>query len=92
MSALFLKDLADKTRHGLHGHVLAGASAGGLSYGYAVVAFPDGEDRGARTIVEVQATIVIRIFSNHANGLSPKAIAAALNREGVPGPRRQTWA
>ena len=34
MNALFLKDLADKTRRGLRGRVAAGRSAGGLCYGY----------------------------------------------------------
>ena len=91
MNSLQLKDLADKTRRGLHGRVLDGAPAGGLSYGYAVVAVPDGEDRGGRVIVESEAATVIRIFRDYADGLSPKAIAAALNREGIPGPRGGRW-
>ena len=62
MSALFLKELADKTRRGLRGRVEAGASAGGLSYGYDVVAVPDGEDRGARTMNHGQAAVVARSF------------------------------
>jgi DNA invertase Pin-like site-specific DNA recombinase len=33
MNALFLKDLADKTRRGLRGRVEAGKSGGGLCYG-----------------------------------------------------------
>ena len=37
MNALFLKDLADKTRRGLEGRVEAGRSGGGLCYGYDVV-------------------------------------------------------
>ena len=37
MDALFLKDLADKTRRGLRGRVEAGKSGGGNSYGYDVV-------------------------------------------------------
>jgi site-specific DNA recombinase len=36
MNALFLKDLADKTRRGLRGRVEAGSSGGGLTYGYDV--------------------------------------------------------
>ena len=35
MNALFLKDLAQKTRRGLQGRVLQGMSGGGLCYGYA---------------------------------------------------------
>ena len=34
MNALFLKDLADKTRRGLRGRVELGKSGGGLCYGY----------------------------------------------------------
>ena len=37
MNALFLKDLADKTRRGLRGRVEAGKSGGGNAYGYDVV-------------------------------------------------------
>src|SRR5206468_522069 len=37
MNALFLKDLADKTRRGLRGRVEAGKSGGGLCYGYRVI-------------------------------------------------------
>lgn len=37
MNALFLKDLADKTRRGLRGRIVAGKSGGGLCYGYRVV-------------------------------------------------------
>ena len=37
MNALFLKDLADKTRRGLRGRVELGKSGGGNSYGYDVV-------------------------------------------------------
>ena len=37
MNALFLKDLADKTRRGLRGRVEDGKSGGGLCYGYDVV-------------------------------------------------------
>ncbi|MBL4623170.1 MAG: recombinase family protein, partial [Immundisolibacteraceae bacterium] len=37
MNALFLKDLADKTRRGLSGRVMLGKSGGGLAYGYKVI-------------------------------------------------------
>ena len=37
MNALYLKDLAEKTRRGLRGRVEAGRSAGGRCYGYDVV-------------------------------------------------------
>ncbi len=37
MNALFLQDLADKTRRGLRGRIEAGKSGGGLCYGYDVI-------------------------------------------------------
>jgi len=37
MNAMFLKDLADKTRRGLRGRVEKGKSGGGLTYGYDVI-------------------------------------------------------
>ena len=89
MGALYLKDLADKTRRGLRGRVEAGKSGGGNSYGYEVVRSvnADGEpERGERRINEREARIVRSIFQDYAAGKSPKAIAHALNRSGVPAP------
>jgi DNA invertase Pin-like site-specific DNA recombinase len=81
MNALYLKDLADKTRRGLKGRVRAGRSGGGLCYGYDVV---PGEERGGRTINADEAAIVRRIFTEFAAGRSPKAIARRLNDDGIP--------
>lgn len=53
MNALFLKDLADKTRRGQRGRVEAGKSGGGNSYGYDVVKKFDSNGeavRGDRTV------------------------------------------
>jgi hypothetical protein len=51
----------------------------------------DGESvRGERRINPQQATIVHRIFAEYAAGPSPKAIARALNRDNVSGPRAST--
>ena len=94
MGALYLKDLADKTRRGLRGRVEAGKSGGGNSYGYDVVhtVSNDGQQqRGDRTINEQQATVIRRIFTDYANGTSPRAIAHALNQEGIPGPSGKGW-
>ena len=94
MNALFLKDLADKTRRGLRGRVAAGRSAGGLCYGYDVVRQidTDGEPvRGARAINEAEAAVVRRIFTLFAGGASPIAIAKTLNAEAVPGPEGRAW-
>jgi site-specific DNA recombinase len=89
MNALFLRDLADKTRRGVRGRVEAGKSGGGNAYGYDVVRkiSADGTPvRGDRAINMSEAAIVRRIFSEYAAGKSPRAIAASLNKEGVPSP------
>ena len=93
MSSLFLKDLAPKTHRGLEGRVRNGKSAGGLTYGYDVVRNlrPDGEvTTGERTVNTEQAETVRRIFTDYSHGISPRSIAAALNEEGIAGPRG-TW-
>ena len=94
MGALYLKDLADKTRRGLRGRVEAGKSGGGNSYGYDVVKKFDanGEaERGERTINKFEAGIVKRIFNAYAKGQSPRSIAKELNSEKVPGPSGKGW-
>ena len=94
MNALFLKDLADKTRRGLRGRVEDGKSGGGLCYGYDVVKKFDANGeavRGDRTINETEAGIVRRIFADYLDGKSSRTIAMALNREGVPGPQGSEW-
>ena len=93
MNALFLKDLADKTRRGLRGRVEAGKSGGGRCYGYRVVRAlgEHGLATGEREVDAEQAAIVVRIFREFVNGVSTKAIAKQLNAEGVPGPRGGTW-
>ena len=94
MSALFLKDLAQKTHSGLEGRVRAGHSGGGLSFGYRVV-------RGLRAdgtlitgeveIAQDEAAIVQRVFAAYAGGQSPRAIAKRLNVAGVAGARGGKW-
>jgi DNA invertase Pin-like site-specific DNA recombinase len=94
MNALFLKDLADKTRRGLRGRVEAGKSGGGNSYGYDVVkslAADGALVRGDRRISEGEAAIIRRIFGDYAAGLSSKVIAKRLNAEGVPSPSGKGW-
>ena len=94
MNALFLKDLAQKTRRGQRGRVEAGKIPGGNSYGYQVVRrlMDDGTvATGERQIDHVQAAIVRRIFKEYAEGLAPRQIAGRLNREGVASPRGGQW-
>lgn len=94
MNALFLKDLADKTRRGLRGRVEQGKSGGGNSYGYTVVKQFDAHGeavRGDRQIDPDQAKIVRRIFEDYAAGKSAKRIATELNHDGVAAPSGGDW-
>jgi site-specific DNA recombinase len=94
MNALFLKDLADKTRRGLQGRVEHGKSGGGLCFGCDVVKqlAANGEPiRGDRTINQAEAAIVRRIFNDYIAGKSSRTIAWELNRDGVPGPQGSEW-
>ena len=81
----YLRDLSKKTHRGLTGRALAGASAGGLPFGYRV------PDVGQRAIDEAQAAIVRRIYADYVAGESPRDIAAALNQEGIKAPRGSSW-
>ena len=94
MNALFLKDLAHKTRRGIRGRIEIGRSGGGLCYGYDVI----GEDTatgkpntGARRINESQADVIRQIFRWFALGRSPRRIAFDLNRAGIPAPGGAGW-
>jgi site-specific DNA recombinase len=92
MNALFLKDLADKTRRGLRGRVELGKSGGGLCYGYKVARTTDRiASTGDREIVPDEADVIRRIFSDYAAGMSPKALAKRLNAERRPGPGGSPW-
>ncbi len=87
MSEMFLAELGNKTRRGLAARVSAGASGGGVSFGYRAVPGKPGEHE----INEREATIVRRIFADYIAGQTPREIAAALNAEGIPGPRGGKW-
>ena len=101
MNSMALTLLAEKVWGGLEGRVLQGCSGGGISYGYRLDESRNGRngdparggkgDRGHRVIDPVQAAVVLRIFRDYTAGLPPRAIAHALNREGVPGPRGAAW-
>ncbi len=94
MNALFLKDLADKTRRGLRGRVENGKSGGGLCFGYNVVKQFDADGkpvRGDRTVNPIEASVVRRIFSNYLAGKSSRTIAWELNKEGITGPQGREW-
>ena len=94
MSALYLKDLAQKTHRGLEGRVRAGHSGGGLTYGYRVprALGADGLSiKGVLKIEETEANVVRGIFPEYVAGRSPRAIAVDLNQRGIAGPRAGKW-
>jgi len=102
MNSMALTLLAEKTWTGLEGRVLQGCSGGGIAYGYRPDETRNGKDgdtykggkgdRGYRVIDPAQAEVVRRIFRDYAAGVAPRAIAFALNHEGIPGPRGAAWA
>ena len=88
IAKIFLEDLAQKTRRGQIGRVMAGRIPGGRCYGYDCA--KDGEP-GKRSINETEAAVVRRIFREYVQGCSPLAIVTALNREGIAAPRGNRW-
>ena len=94
MGALFHKQLAKKTHRGLRGRVEAGRSGGGNSYGYEVINQPKANgvvEHRWRSINELQAATVRRIFLEYCNGTSPRAIAKSLNGERLLAPSGGSW-
>ena len=94
MNALFLKDLAQKTRRGLAGRVRDGKSGGGRAYGYEVALGYDAAGEvmhGELAINPGQAMVIRRIYDDYVGGRSPRAIAIALNKEDVIGPSGKGW-
>jgi site-specific DNA recombinase len=94
MSALHLKDSAQKTRRGLHGRVRQGRSTGGLPYRYRIVRTigPEGAPTtGEREVEPKEAEVARSIFADFGAGKSPRAIAKDLNDRGVKGPRGVPW-
>jgi DNA invertase Pin-like site-specific DNA recombinase len=90
----YISDMQTKVKRGQEGRVLNGKIAAGNCYGYIVSKNVDAKGeiiRGERTINREQAKIINRIFKLYADGLSPKNIAALLNKEGVPGPVGLKW-
>ena len=102
LNEIYLDDLAEKTHRGLTGQALKGFNAGGRSYGYRHLPIVDasqsdeyGRPRviaARREINQEQARIVRLIFSEFADGRSPRAIAIKLNQRGISSPRGGTWA
>ncbi len=94
MNALFLKDLADKTRRGQRGRIENGKSGGGLCFGYGVVREVGADGQlvtGERRVIPAEAETILRIFKAYAAGDSSRTIALSLNADKVPGPQGREW-
>ena len=87
LGGIHLKDTRDKVHRGMQGVVRDGRSAGGRAYGYR----PVPSRTGALKIVEHEPEVVRRIHALRLDGPGSKAIAGALNRDGVLPPRGTTW-
>lgn len=87
MGAAFLKDLGDKVRRHHTGRAREGLFPGCVTYGYMKIAGKPGE----REIDPEKAGTVVRIFTEYANGVSPRTIADGLNRQGIPSPMGGKW-
>lgn len=76
VGALYLSDLAQKTRRGLAGKLRLGMRAGGVPYSHRPIAGKPGE----HAVFEAEASVVRCIFTAYADGKTPRAIAAARTR------------
>jgi site-specific DNA recombinase len=83
VGSLFLKDLGEKVKRGHNGRVRAGKFPGSVTYGYDRVLGKPGD----RQINQEHAAVLRRIFTEYADGISPRVIATGLTRDGIPTPR-----
>jgi site-specific DNA recombinase len=83
----YIEDLRASVHRGMAGVVRDGRHAGGRAYGYRPVPGEAGQLR----IVTAEAEIVRRIFREYVEGRAPREIAARLNAEHVPPPRKGVW-
>ncbi len=88
LGSLALDLVAEKTLRGHLALVESGRIAGGTCYGYDL---EPGEKRGGRTVNNLQAAIVQRIFEEFVAGVGPRKIAQRLNAEGHQGPPGAKW-
>jgi site-specific DNA recombinase len=90
----YIDDLIQNVRRGISGKVLRGKFFGPAAYGYAVKKHVDAAFepiRGDRQINPKTAAIVVRIFTEYANGIGPTEIVRRLNADEIPSPRGGVW-
>ncbi len=86
MAQDFIRNLSAKTRRGMASNAAKGLATGSRLYGYRSA--PGGEVE----IVAEQAEVIRRIFAHYVDdGMSPREIAAALNRDGVTAAAGGQW-
>jgi DNA invertase Pin-like site-specific DNA recombinase len=75
------REISYRTRRGMEGRALAGASTGGRTYGYA----------SASTVDPAQAAVVRQAYVWYTEGLTAAKIATRLNQSALPAPRGGEW-
>jgi site-specific DNA recombinase len=78
----YIRKLAARVKRGHDGIAREGKIAGSVCYGYDLVPGKPGE----RAINKEQAAIVVRIFTEYANGVTPRQIVAGLAHDKIPSP------
>lgn len=85
MAQDYIKNLSAKTKRGMRANAEKGLATGSRLYGYR------SSPGGTIDVAPEEADVIRRIFADYAAGSTSRDIAAALNREGVPGPRGGQW-
>lgn len=85
LNSLYLSNLSQKTKRGMHQNAERGLATGARLFGYTTA------PGGAVLIDAGQAAIIRRIFTEYADGCTPRAIAEGLNREAVTSPYGNQW-
>lgn len=86
--------IAERVRDNYQHRFSLGAWPGGPApYGYSLTRITDEAGRKASSLTANEfAAVVTRIFEEYAgSGASLRSVARALNRDGIPGPKRETW-
>ncbi len=95
------KELNYRVRRALKAKALSGCSCGGSSYGYdhlPILHDTKKDHLGRPEVIEVhrkinhtEAATIRDIFTQYAQGQSPRQICHELNRRGIPSPRGKKW-
>ncbi len=94
LSHELVEQIRYRTREGMRTAARKGKATTRLSYGYRLGQERDANGdriKGLREVEPAEAEIVLWIFEQYANGVSPAAIAQDLNTRGVPAPQQKYW-